>query len=82
MTTLISVRYGDGETRRCDSHCYDAKSPDCTCVCGGKNHGAGLKKAAENVREHMADVIAKLEGKNTTVTVDREADSFVQGELL
>jgi hypothetical protein len=56
MTTLIAVykSSGDGGTvcvGRCDAKCYNAKEPGCTCVCGGRNHGAGLEKATDNTRE-------------------------------
>ena len=26
-------------TRRCDDRCMGAKGPDCSCRCGGTNHG-------------------------------------------
>ena len=49
---LIEVRGGDGELiGRCDARCYNAKEPACECICGGKNHGAGLERAAEQTRE-------------------------------
>lgn len=49
---LIEVRGGDGELiGRCDARCYNAKEPSCDCICGGRNHGAGLEKAAEQTRE-------------------------------
>jgi len=51
MSTLIQVRNSSGVVGRCDAKCYEAKHPDCNCICGGKNHGAGLKKAVENTRE-------------------------------
>lgn len=35
---------------RCNAQCYDAKSAVCYCVCEGKNHGVGLKKAIENTQ--------------------------------
>jgi hypothetical protein len=50
--TLISVYNSDGCVGRCDAHCYEAKTPHCHCICGGKNHGAGLKKAQDNTREY------------------------------
>jgi hypothetical protein len=54
MVTLIS--YGNSEgTRRCDARCYDAgEGTACECICGGKNHAAGKKKAVEQTRE-LAD---------------------------
>lgn len=35
--------------RRCDASCYNSKmdSKKCKCICGGSNHGKGLKRAAE-----------------------------------
>jgi hypothetical protein len=48
---LLSVYNSDGCVGRCDAKCYEAHEPECKCICGGKNHGAGLKKAAENMRE-------------------------------
>lgn len=57
MTTLIAVYTTGGCVGRCDAKCYDANSPDCDCVCGGRNHGAGLERAAENTRECVEDWI-------------------------
>lgn len=51
MTTMIAAYNSDGCIGRCDAKCYEAQHPDCTCICGGKNHGAGQKKALENTRE-------------------------------
>ncbi len=49
---LIEVRGGSGELiGRCDARCYDAREPHCECVCGGRNHGAGLERAIEQTRE-------------------------------
>ena len=51
MTTLIAVYNSDGLVGRCDAKCYNANSPDCDCICGGCNHGAGLQKAIDNTQE-------------------------------
>ncbi|MBC8505231.1 MAG: hypothetical protein H8D34_10260 [Chloroflexi bacterium] len=51
MTTLISFSSSSGSQGRCDAKCYDAKHENCACICGGKNHGAGLDQAIENTRE-------------------------------
>jgi hypothetical protein len=51
MTTLLAVYNSEGCVGRCDAKCYNAHEPECVCICGGKNHGAGLKKATENMRE-------------------------------
>ncbi|MCA1571075.1 MAG: hypothetical protein LC798_12280 [Chloroflexi bacterium] len=59
MTTLIGVYNSEGCVGRCDARCYDAKHPDCDCICGGKNHGAGLNRAVENTRELASAWIEK-----------------------
>lgn len=51
MTTLIAVYDNDGCKGRCDVRCYEARELHCGCVCGGRNHGAGLERAVENTRE-------------------------------
>jgi len=38
----------------CDERCYDAKHETCVCVCGGLNHGRGLRRASENTRRIAA----------------------------
>lgn len=47
MAMLISVTNSQG-TRRCDSRCYNAEHGNCKCICGGANHGVGLKNALGN----------------------------------
>lgn len=54
MTILIAVYNSDGCVGRCDAKCYEAHEPDCDCICQGRNHGAGLKRAVDNTRE-LAD---------------------------
>jgi len=51
MTTLIAAYNGDRCIGRCDAKCHNAIGPVCTCICGGKNHGVGSQKAAENVQQ-------------------------------
>lgn len=48
MATLIAVYNSGGLVGRCDAKCYNAQTSDCDCICGGANHGKGLKKAQEN----------------------------------
>lgn len=49
--TLIAVYNSDGCVGRCDARCYNAECEECKCICGGANHGAGLKKAQDNTRQ-------------------------------
>jgi hypothetical protein len=58
MTALIAVYNSGGLVGRCDAKCYEASHPNCQCVCGGKNHGAGKQQAMENTRE-LADTWIK-----------------------
>ncbi|WKZ38282.1 MAG: hypothetical protein QY332_10110 [Anaerolineales bacterium] len=55
MTTLITAYGSDGCEGRCDACCYNAHEPHCDCVCGGCNHGAGLRQAVENTRQMAED---------------------------
>lgn len=51
MTTVLAVYNSEGCVGRCDANCHDARSATCDCICGGKNHGAGLQQAVENNQE-------------------------------
>lgn len=51
MATLIAVYNSEGCVGRCDAKCYNATTEQCTCICGGVNHGAGFRKAADNTAE-------------------------------
>jgi hypothetical protein len=51
MTTLIAVYNSEGCAGRCDARCYDAAEPECDCICGGRNHGAGQEQALDNTRD-------------------------------
>ena len=56
--TLIHVGNSSGNVGRCDAKCYNAQDEHCDCVCGGANHGKGLKKAMENTRKHAEKILA------------------------
>jgi hypothetical protein len=65
MTTLLSVYNSEGCVGRCDAKCYAAETPDCDCICRGRNHGVGLAKATDNARElaeTWSDYAARLGG--------------------
>ena len=51
MTTLIAVYSSEGCVGRCDARCYGALDPRCDCICGGRNHGVGLRQALANTAE-------------------------------
>lgn len=60
MTTLIAVYNSEGLVGRCDAKCYEAEHPDCDCICGGMNHGAGKGQAVENTRERAQQWIENV----------------------
>ncbi len=77
MTTLISWSNSNGNQGRCDAKCYEATSPDCDCICGGRNHGAGKTKAIENTRslaERMIDEFAttREQAENLQASINQD----------
>ena len=83
MTTLVAVYNSDGCVGRCDAKCYDAVEPDCHCVCGGKNHGAGRAKAIANTRELALKWIGEyVKANNLTKYTAVIPDAVYQLSLL
>lgn len=58
--TLIEVRTSSKRIGRCDARCYKATGPKCTCVCGGRNHGVGLRQAVENTKREAEEIVEKM----------------------
>jgi len=48
--SVLTSRTSDGNLKRCGPECYEALTTKCTCICGGVNHGVGLRKAMANAR--------------------------------
>lgn len=74
--TLIAVYNSSGCVGRCDARCYNATEPNCVCICGGKNHGAGLNKALDNTREYCAQWL-----KDCKKEFGRSCKSEINGEV-
>lgn len=74
MTTIIAWQNGL-QTRRCDGKCHEAKSPasECKCICGGRFHGIGGKRAVDECEAEIAavmvDIQARLEVPSAAQTV-------------
>jgi hypothetical protein len=68
MTTLISYQSSGGDQGRCDAKCYLAEEPDCTCICSGRNHGAGKQQAIDNTRELAQGWIDRARANGQDVT--------------
>ncbi|GAB4456972.1 MAG: hypothetical protein Kow0031_38000 [Anaerolineae bacterium] len=63
MTTLIAVYDSSGCWGRCDARCYDATSELCDCICGGMNHGAGIRQATDNTRAMAEQWVMEYTGR-------------------
>jgi hypothetical protein len=50
MSTLIASGSSGTFRRACNAKCYNAKRPECDCLCGGINHGVGEPQARKNCR--------------------------------
>jgi len=68
VTTLISYQSSGGDQGRCDAKCYDASEPDCDCICGGMNHGAGKEQALDNTREMAEEWVRQARERGQDVT--------------
>lgn len=64
MPTLIKKRGRGRGVRRCDERCYMDIGSRCQCICGGVNHGVGLRRAlintAEIAKKHIHDSAPSL----------------------
>ncbi len=72
--TLISYHSSGGDEGRCDAKCYNAKHPQCDCICGGRNHGAGQKQAEANTQELFEEWMEDWQTKHPdhTITIPDE----------
>ena len=60
MAALIAIYTSQGCIGRCDARCYQATRPDCTCICGGRNHGKGFEQSIINTRTMASGWIAAV----------------------
>lgn len=79
MPTLLAVYNSEGCVGRCDSRCYLAHKEKCVCICGGANHGVGLRRALDN-----ADRIARafIEQTGDGALEIRRPEAGIQLELF
>jgi len=54
MTPLEKMTFDDATKPSCNAACYNARTPTCTCICAGENHGVGLIRAAQNTIRNAA----------------------------
>ena len=65
--TIVTLKKGDGNTRRCDARCYRAQGKKCTCICGGRNHGVGRNKAIVQALDWLHNYAIDYPGENFTL---------------
>lgn len=77
---LIALQLDDGiSSRRCDANCYNAKHPECKCVCGGLNHGKGYNWAVIDQTERiLPELRLKYPGKSVYSPVINERNRAFQ----
>lgn len=68
----------------CDSRCLNAKGNDCTCSCGGANHGRGhvaamVYEASEAIPEAPKRFLGEI-GKHITGEVEVQYKRLVEGQ--
>jgi hypothetical protein len=68
VTTLIAVCNSEGCVGRCDARYYEAAEPDCDCICGGRNHGAGKEQAIGNTRELAENWLGQARASGQDIT--------------
>jgi hypothetical protein len=51
MAVMIRVYSGERCVGQCDARCYNAQRGNCSCICGGVNHGAGFAQALKNTED-------------------------------
>lgn len=62
MTTIMTQTNSEG-SRHCDAKCHNAVNPKCTCVCGGRYHGAGRNGTLETlIKERRDELLKELGG--------------------
>ena len=74
---LIEVRNSEGIVGRCDAKCYNTEGPDCDCICGGKNHGAGQQQAMDNTREMAEQWIEEYAERQGLESYQAEINGWV-----
>ncbi len=75
MSTLLAVYNSEGCVGRCDARCYLAHEDKCVCICGGRNHGIGLRLATDNARK-LAEVFAEGQLDVRLMPVEEQLDLF------
>lgn len=61
MPDLIAVYNSEGKCiGKCGYSCYAATKPECKCICQGKNHGVGFKRAMAQTDELVDTIVEEM----------------------
>ena len=78
---MISVYDSEGKcVGKCGASCYQAKEPECKCICGGENHGKGFRRAMAQTAE-IVETVTK-EAKDGVEVHNEAKDLKLQGTEL
>lgn len=66
---MIILKSNGNNGGQCDAKCYNAntRAKNCSCICGGMNHGKGWTQAIKNVQETREE-LEKKHGKEVGFT--------------
>jgi hypothetical protein len=76
MSALITALHHD-RIVRCDAGCYDARRvrvDQCTCICGGANHGVGIRQATQNTHDLQGQWKKNWRKAHKGETIDFQTD--------
>lgn len=63
MMFIIKAISHHGDVATCNEECYDAQGGNCSCICGGRNHGIGLRQALLAAQENVPAIAAELKDR-------------------
>ena len=74
MSTIITAQSGSGKRRSCNGTCHSAKKEKCTCICGGRFHGAAHRAGGvqQAVEDYWDEALRNIEAQGLKV-IEAEA---------
>jgi hypothetical protein len=72
MSTIMK----DGN-RVCNGTCHNATKPHCTCICGGKFHGANVLRTKSAEQEEMKQILLA----RVVLQIEQGLDAVSKSEL-
>ena len=70
MAVLIYEETSSGKRRQCNSHCHNAKLPECACICGGKYHGGAREgDLSARIGKFSTEILREAKERGSKVTM-------------